>query len=156
MANADLQTEYTGLLAQLVLDTQALESVGAVAIQTLCQTLEAHPLDEAVQTRVVYLLASLAALPANQLRLKEAGGIPVLLACLQQHMGNANLQRQCCRAMQQLSSGNDEMRQEIVSAGGVQSIADAMQAHPDEQELQQAYCAVLVDVGEDIDVEQLL
>ena len=78
----------------------------------------------------------------NKARIAGAGGIEAVVVAMQTHAQSADVQRNGCRALCSLASG-DGIRTRIAGAGGIEAVVAAMQTHAQSADVQQNGCGAL-------------
>jgi hypothetical protein len=84
----------------------------------------------------------------------ETDDVEALAAAMRAHLGNAEVQKNACRALSSLAAGtNDEKKIRAGKAGAVEALAAAMRAHPRHAEVQQWACSALSSLASGISQE---
>jgi hypothetical protein len=113
-------------------------------IQVILQCLETHRQHLDVQKAGFVLLTSLTNTNENMEVLVEAGCIQHILAGMEAHSADAYVQWTAIVVLQCLACWEDTTRRDTIAShgGAITLIVTAMQAHPNEAELQLAACAL--------------
>ena len=75
------------------------------------------------------------------------GNPSLIIQIMKRHSSNKDAQSHGCAALAGLMVEEDETKDSIVSAGGIEAVIQAMQTHPQSADVQQHGCAALIHVN---------
>ena len=135
------------LLAHLHAARQEQERLKNADIKQVLTRMRAEPVSAQVQREGCTELATLARDdPGKRTAIVAEGGIPVVLAAMKAHAGDAEMLVQGCSALTNLAANVDN-RIAIAAAGGIPVVLAAMTAHKGHVDVQVGGCVALTNLA---------
>jgi len=127
----------------------------AGGIPAVVRAMKEHLGDEALQTRGLATLWSLAVLQANQIEIASVGGIGPIVNAMMLHLMSASLQKQACGCLCSLSNHPDNKRL-IREAGAMESLIFTMWAHYNSESVQAEACKVISHLAVNVAMNEVM
>jgi hypothetical protein len=105
-------------------------------VEPVIKIMKAFPKCQALQDGACGALGNLASCSIGKSKAIEAGGIEVLLAAVNNHLGSASLCESACSALFNVASGSKENTGLLITAGGGAAIARVRTRWPNNNDVQ--------------------
>ena len=109
----------------------------------IVRNMRQHSQNAEVQQQGCNCLYNLAYVPDNKVKIREEGGIEVILEALRQHSGHAMVQQHGCNALGSLAFSNADNKVKIGEEGGIEVIVEALRQHSGHAGVQEQGCLAL-------------
>ena len=113
-------------------------------LREILTMMHTHEGKAALQAEACRTLAIRASSADNQAKIVLAGGLERIMAAMDRHAGDTDVQDSACRALGQLAFGNTQYQIKMAAAGGLKRIITAMKRHTEKPSVQHNACGALL------------